>query len=213
MAWHESSRRIRWEHKHAWRQKRQQSYGSLSDIKNCSQELERWAETNSQSTIDLQFRGGGGGGGDTTQAPVLFHPRPRSKSWPSKFSCLTPRPHRKSGLDPWLYYRALTTPIDRLERLCPRFLAWPRTAWPLDRLTAWPLDQLQNFALTAWPHFDPGIMKMGTRCRSDMGPPIPHIASDLGPLGAYVTSGSGPPPQWCGPPTPALKFWGPEWNL
>ena len=36
-------------------QKRQQSYGSLSDIKNCSQELERRAETNSQSTFDLHW--------------------------------------------------------------------------------------------------------------------------------------------------------------
>ena len=39
-----------------------------------------------------------------------------------------------------------------------------------------------------------------------MGPPIPHIASDLGPLGAYVTSGSGPPPPSdVDPPTPASE--------
>ena len=37
-----------------------------------------------------------------------------------------------------------------------------------------------------------------------MGPPIPHIASDLGPLGAYVTSGSGPPVMWTPPPPPQL---------
>ena len=84
-------------------------------------------------------------GGGTLHSLLYFHPQPRSKSWPVKFSCLTPWPHRKSGLDPWL--SALTTPIDRLESLwlfisCLWFLPWP-------------LDQLQNFTLTAWPHFDP----------------------------------------------------------
>ena len=48
---------------------------------------------------------------------------------------------RTENLALTLDYRALTTPIDRLERLWP-FLSCP---WFL----AWPLDQLQNFALTA----------------------------------------------------------------
>ena len=54
---------------------------------------------------------------------------------------------RTENLALTLDYWALTTPIDRLERLwpflsCPRFLAWP---WPLDS------DRLTSFKISPWP--------------------------------------------------------------
>ena len=69
------------------------------------------------------------------------------KSWPIKFSCLTPWPYRKSGLDPWL------SSINHAHQ-SPGEPLWPFLSCP--QFLPWLLDQLQNFALTAWPHFDPG---------------------------------------------------------
>ena len=90
-----------------------------------------------------------GGGGGTLHKCLYFHLRPRSRSWPSKFSCLTPWPHRKSGLDPWLLSinQAHRSPGETLTVLklppIPSLTAWPASKFHLDHLISlWPRSQV-----------------------------------------------------------------------
>ena len=77
--------------------------------------------------------------GETLHKHLYFHPRPGSRSWPIKFSCLTPWPHRKSGLDPWLSSINHThrSPGETLTVLklppIPSLTAWPASKFHLDR--------------------------------------------------------------------------------
>ena len=82
------------------------------------------------------FKGRGG----HLHSRLYSHPPPQSRSWPIKFSSLTPWPHRKSGLDPWL--SSINHAHRLLESLRP-FLAAPDSY--VDRLTSskispWLLD-------------------------------------------------------------------------
>ena len=98
------------------------------------------------------------GKGVTLHSLLYFHPRPRSRSWPIKFSCLTPWPHQKSGLDPWLScinhaYRSPGEPltISKLP-LIPTLTAWPASKFHLDRSTSlWPWSRVGVQSPILWP--------------------------------------------------------------
>ena len=83
--------------------------------------------------------------GMTLHSRLYFHPWPWSKSWPIKFSCLTPWPHQKSGLDPWLSsinhaHRSPWEPLTVSELPpIPTLTTWPASKFRLDCLTSvWP---------------------------------------------------------------------------
>ena len=84
--------------------------------------------------------------GVTLHSRLYFHPWLRSRSRPIKISCLTPWPHQKSSLDPWL------SSINHAHRSPGEPLTVSKLP-PIPTLTAWPAS---NSALTAWPDFDPG---------------------------------------------------------
>ena len=87
--------------------------------------------------------------GVTLHSGLYSHPRPESRSWPIKFSCLTPWPHWKFGLDPWLFSinhthrapgEALT--VSKLASTVS-LTAWPASKFGLDRLSSlWPQSRV-----------------------------------------------------------------------
>ena len=73
--------------------------------------------------------------GGTLHSHLYFHPRLRSRSWPINFLCLTPWPHQKSGLDPWL------SSINHAHWSPGEPLTISKLP-PIPTLTAWPVSKL-----------------------------------------------------------------------
>ena len=89
----------------------------------------------------------------TLHKRLYFHPQLGSRSWPIKFSYLTPWPCRKSGLDPWLLSinHAHQSPGETLTVLklppIPSLTAWPASKFRLDHLTSlWPRSRVVEYS-------------------------------------------------------------------
>ena len=84
--------------------------------------------------------------GVTLHSGLYSHLRPGSRSWPIKFSCLTPWLHWKFGFDPRLFsinhtHREALTFSKLAPTIC--LTTWPASKFGLDRLTSlWPRSRV-----------------------------------------------------------------------
>ena len=89
--------------------------------------------------------------GVTLHSGLYSHPRPGSRSWPIKFSCLTPWLHQKFSLDPWLFS------INHTHWVPGEALTISKLVWAVC-LTPWPASKFHHDHLTSlWPRSWVGV--------------------------------------------------------